>query len=83
MTNLCGRCVGAIYKNDCPIQRMIPIYLIVGGSFAVFVNLFSMFQSIFETRESPGSHRTKLSVYCSFFEGIVGCFVIIWFIAGK
>ena len=33
---------GVEYKDDCPIQKYIPIYLIVAGSFGVFRNLISL-----------------------------------------
>lgn len=70
---------GAIYKDDCPAERMIPIYLIVAGSFGVATNLFSLFKRCRKSEEERQEDQKKVNPI----EGIVNCFMFAWFIAGK
>jgi len=73
--------VGALYLEDCPVQRFIPIYLVVGGSVAVFMNLCGIIQSICQLRD-PERERSVADVVWQVAEGFIGCFMIAWFIAG-
>jgi len=76
---------GAIYKNECPIQRFIPIYLIVGGAFALWMTLgvVVMFLCLAKDPESNNEHNVHYSAFCKFSEALVGWFTIVWFIAGE
>jgi hypothetical protein len=71
---------GAIHLNDCPAERMIPIYLIVGGSFGILKNLLSIGQRCKNRDEEDSDEKnTKPNPV----DGIVGCFLLAWFIAGR
>jgi len=74
---------GAVYLNDCPVQRFIPIYLLVGGVFAVYENVCGLVQSLCQQRVTDDSKRFALSTFCKINESLVGCFMVAWFIAGK
>ncbi|XP_044196934.1 transmembrane protein 272-like [Thunnus albacares] len=63
--------VGAMYKNDCPQQPYIPIYLMVMG----IITLLSLFSTV-ACNASSGS----LGKVCS---GLVSLFLFCWFIAGN
>jgi len=79
---MCG--TGAIYKDDCPIQRLIPIYLIVGGAVALWETLSGMVQSICQAKDpESNSEHNVFSGFCKISETLVGCFTIAWFIAGE
>ena len=39
--------IGAIYKDDCPIQKNIPIWLMVAGSFGFFSTFLRTISSCF------------------------------------
>jgi len=73
---------GAVYLDDCPIQRYIPIYLIVGGVFALWETLSGMVQSICQVKD-PDGERSTFNRICHVSESIIGCFTIAWFIAGE
>lgn len=62
--------IGAIYKDDCPDQPYIPIFLLVtGGTYLVFF-LLSFLRYVLET--------------CSIIlEGLIGMFNFVWFIIGS
>ncbi|EDO47125.1 predicted protein, partial [Nematostella vectensis] len=70
--------IGAKYKNQCPIEDKIPIYLIVGGSFGIFRNLVSLCQRARkkEGEEEEQKRRNPL-------ESVLDCFLTAWFIAGN
>lgn len=74
--------MGAIYLDECPVQRMIPIYLVVGGTFSLFVNLMSLLESICQ-QKNPDRPRSGLSNLLNACEGFIGCFMLIWFIIGN
>lgn len=71
---------GAKYKNDCPVEKNIPIYLIVGGSFGIFRNLISLCRrGKSDNSSSSEEGRSKPN----FLESIIDCFLLAWFIAGN
>ncbi|XP_045215546.1 transmembrane protein 272-like isoform X2 [Mercenaria mercenaria] len=72
--------LGAIHKDDCPAERMIPIYLIVGGSFGILKNLASMGQRCKNKNDEDGEEK---NVKPNPFDGILSCFLLAWFIAGN
>jgi len=73
---------GALYLDDCPVERYIPIYLIVGGVFGLFQNISGLVQSVCQQKSSD-HENSALSKFCKFSESIIGCFIIAWFIAGE
>jgi len=80
---------GAIYLYDCPAQRLIPIYLVVGGSVGVFLIFFQIMRSIcWYIRVDEGEDEEEclpsvMAKICSAFSGVVTCFLFVWFIAGQ
>lgn len=71
---------GAIHKDDCPAERMIPIYLIVGGSFGIVKNLFTIGQRCKNKNDEEGEEK---NVKPNPVDGVLSCFLFAWFIAGK
>ena len=74
---LCSMFLGSLY--DCPKERYIPIYLIVGGVFGVLKNVSSMVQRILNQKNEQEEDNAKTNPI----DGILNCFLIGWFIAGK
>jgi len=74
---------GALYLYDCPVQRFIPIYLVVGGSFSVYANISGLIQTLCHKRVTDEGKRVALTIFCKISESLVGCFVIAWIIAGE
>ena len=70
---------GAIYKDDCPRERFIPIYLIVAGSFGIVKNLSSLGQRCKNKDEEDADEKNAKT---NPFDGLVSCFLFAWFIAG-
>ncbi|KAH9489786.1 hypothetical protein Btru_036549 [Bulinus truncatus] len=70
--------MGALYKNDCPAEHMIPIYLIVAGSFGSAKTLFSLFQRCRMSEEEREEDQKRVNPL----ETIVSCFLLAWFITG-
>ena len=64
--------------HDCPYERYIPIYLVVGGCFGIVKNLSMLRDRIRDNRENrdEGSARTSI------LEELLAMFLLAWFIAG-
>lgn len=72
--------VGSVFLEDCQIQRYIPIYLIVFGSVGVVRSVSSFVQNIRNRRNNADrEENTKTNP----FDGLLGCFLFVWFICGK
>ncbi|XP_019639229.1 PREDICTED: uncharacterized protein LOC109481167 [Branchiostoma belcheri] len=71
--------IGAVYLRDCTIQRMIPIYLVVMGSFSAAKNLMSLGERFKNHREDESEKNAKPNPL----DGLFGCFILAWFIAGN
>lgn len=69
--------IGAVYLNDCPAERMIPIYLIVAGCFGLVSNLISLIKSLMKKSEED-KEKSQLGL-----EQIINVFLFAWFIAGN
>lgn len=85
VTQFYGSFAGAKYKDDCPVQRYIPIYLIVAGAFGIFRNLLGMCHHGRKTHkkrsgEQAEEERSSGQKGC---EGIIDCFMLAWFICGN
>ncbi|KAH3692269.1 transmembrane protein 272-like isoform X3 [Dreissena polymorpha] len=72
--------MGAIHKNDCPAERMIPIYLIVGGSFGIIKNLSSLLQRCMNKDDED---RDEKNAKTNPFDATLNLFLFAWFIAGN
>ncbi|XP_068701421.1 transmembrane protein 272-like isoform X1 [Montipora foliosa] len=70
--------IGAKYKNDCPLEDKIPIYLIVAGSVGVFRNLISLGQRSRSSNNDDDSDKRRNP--CS---SVLDTFLFIWFICGN
>ena len=73
---------GALYLDDCPVQRFIPIYLVVGGALALFENASGFVESVCQQKD-PDREWPCLSKLCKVSDSLVSCFMLAWFIAGK
>lgn len=74
--------IGAYYLNDCPAERYIPIYLIVGGCFAYFRMVLSIGLKVKQRccgRESDEDREEEVN-QC---HTLLDCFQLAWFIAGN
>jgi len=69
---------GSVYLYDCPYERYIPIYLIVGGCFGFVKNISSIVQRIRNKRENRDDDNAKTNP----FDGVLNCFLLAWFISG-
>ncbi len=70
---------GVRYKDDCPAEKYIPIYLIVGGVFGAIKNLLNIVQRAKNRHENQDDDNAKTNP----FDGILNCFLLAWFIAGE
>ena len=75
-------CVGAIFFDDCPAERFIPIYLIVGGVFSFWGFLSALVQSVYNLAD-PNRDHSAFSKLCRVTDTLVGFFTFAWFIAGN
>jgi len=73
---------GAMYLDDCPVQRFIPIYLVVGIAVAIFLYVMGLIGLICQHKD-PDHWRPTLSKIWITCEGFILCFVLAWFIAGE
>lgn len=74
--------VGAIYLNDCPVQKYIPIYMLVGGIFGVGKLLIDIYTRCIKIRDAKRNTTTERRREVGAVDGVVSCFVVAWFIAG-
>jgi len=65
--------------HDCPYERYIPIYLIVGGCFGIVKNLSNIVQRVNNKRENRDDDNARTNP----FDGTLNCFLFAWFIAGS
>ncbi|XP_059140894.1 transmembrane protein 272-like [Physella acuta] len=71
--------IGAIFLHACPVERMIPIYLIVAGCFGCAKYVFNLVQRW--RHSNRGKEEDKKT--CNLIEQLVNCFLFAWFIAGS
>jgi len=64
--------------DDCPVERFIPIHLVVMGVLSLYLVILVLVYSRYRERVS-GKRRFALDVFCV----ICGLVVIAWFIAGE
>ncbi|XP_067308108.1 transmembrane protein 272-like isoform X2 [Pseudorasbora parva] len=73
--------IGAVYLQDCPQQRYIPVYVLVCGVFGVLLALLSCLPCARETEEEAG--RNLLSLTCTVWNALVTTFLFCWLISGS
>ncbi|KAG8006178.1 hypothetical protein GBF38_005363 [Nibea albiflora] len=72
--------LGAVYLNDCPRQRYIPIYLIVMGAFSLALALLSCLPCAQKPKDGS---TNPLGPICATWNSLITCFLFFWFIAGN
>lgn len=72
---------GARYKDDCPSERMIPIYLIVVGSFGIVRHFLGMHAQCKKRNDDQVDDESQNKK--NFLERLIDCFLVGWFIAGN
>ncbi|XP_043101192.1 transmembrane protein 272-like [Puntigrus tetrazona] len=72
--------IGAVYLQDCPQQRYIPVYVLVCGVFSVFLALLSCLPCARETEEGG---QNALSCICNVWNALVSTFLVCWMICGS
>ena len=75
--------LGAKYRQDCPVEPFIPIYLIVGGSFSMLKTVVVLCQRAAREESIDGEAEDEQSMFAKFFDGVLNLFLFIWFIAGN
>ena len=80
---------GVKYKDECPVEPFIPVYLIVGGSFGILKTTVEIIRrllyngDVFSSEEKEDSQAEDRSIGWMFFDGILSLFLFSWFIAGN
>ncbi|XP_019639223.1 PREDICTED: uncharacterized protein LOC109481161 [Branchiostoma belcheri] len=69
----------SLYLQDCPIERMIPIYLLVFGCFALLKSLISLFVRCRNHWDNESEKNARTNPV----EGLISWFLFAWFIAGN
>jgi hypothetical protein len=72
---------GTLYLDDCPVQRFIPIYLVVAGCFILVKGIMSIAEAYHKKDLNKDEEYQRPRVF-SRADGLVGCFLFCWFIAG-
>ncbi|KAL5012214.1 hypothetical protein ScPMuIL_010765 [Solemya velum] len=72
--------IGAVYKDDCPIERYIPIYLIVAGCFGILKGLANLGQRYRNKEEEDGEEKNAKPNPPDM---LLTLFLVAWFIAGN
>lgn len=82
--------IGALYKEQCPGQHLIPIWMIVFGSTALLqmlLNIFRMIVSCSCSQNGENGSKEKAGNYCGrsgyCLESIATVFMFIWVIIGS
>ena len=75
---------GVLYKDDCPAERFIPIYLIVMGSVYILKSLIDLKLRVQRQLRPPEERdEFKGSMAETAITNIIGCFSFAFFITGK
>jgi len=77
--------VGAININNCPIERYIPIWLIVFGASCLFKTATNFFYRAKRSRSADGMQQQQQpqdNLNPNPFDGMLSCFLLVWFIVG-
>ncbi|XP_022103111.1 uncharacterized protein LOC110985938 isoform X3 [Acanthaster planci] len=74
--------MGALYKDDCPVEPNIPIYLIVTASFSILKCLVDMILRCIKLHQEGDSNEQK-STTEKIFSFVILCFLSVFFIVGN
>ena len=74
---------GAKYKDDCPAEDKIPIYLIVMGAVLIFRNLSSLCSKMCSNDDDAGDDQDNKSAPQKCCDSILDLFMFCWFISGN
>lgn len=81
--------IGAVYKDECPIQKNIPIWLIVAGSFGCLSTILRTISSCISlwkkqgATASPEDNDENKFAKKNCLTSLVELFLFIWFILGN
>jgi len=78
---ICMIIVGIIYVKSCPMEKMVPIWLIVFGSLSIVKNVSTLIQRI--KMIVSKNKEESFSKFVNFFDSFMALFMIIWFICGN
>ena len=73
--------IGAKYKDDCPREDKIPIYLIVMGCFLIIRNLSNMCSRASSRNDEDENDEKNPAQKCC--DSMIDLFLFCWFIAGN
>ncbi|XP_062371638.1 transmembrane protein 272-like [Sardina pilchardus] len=74
--------IGALYLDSCPIQRYIPIYLVVTGVFTLSLVLLTCLPGS-QADDADAEEVNGICCICNCWNSIVCLFLTCWFIAGN
>lgn len=92
MTNFLSLCMyvypaGSVFLNDCPGQRIIPIWLIVFGCVSLLQTTINIVKRFFKKKsrrdEEEGDQANYANRTGSCFESLVSIFLFVWIILGS
>lgn len=72
--------IGSIYINDCPAERFIPLFLIIGGSFGLVKNIMNLCTRA--RRQRNPNDEDEEQARPNALDSLISCFLMAWFIAG-
>lgn len=75
--------IGAKYKDDCPKEDKIPIYLIVAGAVLIVRNLSSMCSRASERNDDDETEEDEKNPVHKCCDSILDLFIFCWFITGN
>ncbi|XP_022335581.1 transmembrane protein 272-like [Crassostrea virginica] len=78
--------IGAQYLDDCPLEKYIPIYLVVSGSVGLFYNIFGIIKSACckkSSEQMQGEEEGPAAKLGTCMSSLLSCFMSAWFIAGN
>lgn len=72
--------IGSYYLKSCPIQNMIPIWLVIFGSLLIIKNISTLVQRINSLKKGEEkSSSTAMNV----FDSLMSMFIAGWFVCGN
>ncbi|XP_069141643.1 transmembrane protein 272-like [Argopecten irradians] len=75
--------IGASYLHDCPAERLIPIYLIVAGTFGTLKGIGLMGQSCKSRKDEQDGNQAEKKQATNPFDSLLNLFLFAWFICGN
>ncbi|XP_060085095.1 transmembrane protein 272-like [Ylistrum balloti] len=72
--------IGAVFLDDCPVAKYIPVYLIVMGVACLVKFLSILCQNVRQRNSENGAEQQKAP---SGFDQILNVFLLVWFILGN